>query len=180
MNFVRKKPDAGPPSKSPQASGSIHGAWRTIRFAALAASLFLAGCQTTTQWSLFASPTSAPAKRVEIDKTTQTLKAYEADRLVLLSRVSTGRAGHRTPSGSFQAGAKHLMHYSRLYHNAPMPFSVQVSGNYFIHGYHEVPAYPASHGCIRMPLDGDNPAQRFYQWVDAGTPIEIRGEWAGK
>lgn len=126
------------------------------------------------------SPPAIPAKRVEIDKTTQMLRAYEAGKLVFESRVSTGKRGKRTPSGNFTAGVKLRMHYSRLYDNAPMPFSVQVKGNYFIHGYKHVPERPASHGCIRLPLDGDNPARWFFEWVEPGTPISITGEWDGK
>jgi lipoprotein-anchoring transpeptidase ErfK/SrfK len=61
-----------------------------------------------------------------------------------------------------------------------MPWSVQVNGNYFIHGFTSVPDRPASHGCIRLPLTGDNPAKRFFDWVAPGTPIEITGDWAGK
>lgn len=119
-------------------------------------------------------------KKVIIDKTTQTLRAYEGENVIIESRVSTGKMGRRTPSGTFKAGYKERMHYSRLYDNAPMPWSVQVNGNYFIHGYSSVPDRPASHGCIRMPLTGDNPAKRFYEWVETGTPIEITGEWTGK
>ena len=119
-------------------------------------------------------------KRVIIDKTVQTLTAFEGERQVMQSRVSTGKAGQRTPSGNFTAGSKSLMHYSRLYDDAPMPYSVQVSGNYFIHGYTSVPNYPVSHGCIRMPLGGDNPAKRFYHWVESGTPVSIVGDWSGK
>jgi lipoprotein-anchoring transpeptidase ErfK/SrfK len=119
-------------------------------------------------------------KKVVIDKTTQTLRAYEGEQVIIESRVSTGKMGKRTPSGKFKAGYKEQMHYSRLYDNAPMPWSVQVNGNYFIHGFSSVPDRPASHGCIRMPLNGDNPAKRFYEWVETGTPIQIAGEWAGK
>ena len=57
---------------------------------------------------------------------------------------------------------------------------MQVNGNYSIHGFTSVPDHPASHGCLRMPLAGDNPAKRFFDWVEIGTPIEITGEWAGK
>ena len=123
---------------------------------------------------------SGAEKRVVIDKTKQTLFAYEGERLVLQSRVSTGRAGRRTPSGNFTAGIKLRMHYSRLYNNAPMPWSVQVNGNFFIHGFTSVPDHPASHGCIRLPLDADNPAKRFFDWVEPGIPIVIEGEWEGK
>lgn len=119
----------------------------------------------------------AAEKRVEIDKTRQVLRAYEDGNLFLETRVSTGRPGRETPSGVFSAGAKYRMHYSRLYDNAPMPYSVQISGNYFIHGYHDVPNWPASHGCIRVPLSGANPAARFYAWVEAGTLITIHGKW---
>ena len=80
---------------------------------------------------------------------------------------------------AFTAGDKFRMHYSKLYHHAPMPYSVQVTGNIFIHGFSYVPRWPASHGCIRVPLTGDNPARRFYEWVEFGTPIEISGRWEG-
>lgn len=122
-----------------------------------------------------------PAKRVEIDKTNQVLRAFEGDRLVFQSRISTGRGRKSTPNGTYTAGDKFPMHYSRLYERAPMPYSVQVSGNIFIHGFKYVPGHPASHGCIRLPLEeGDgNPAKQFYEWVETGTPIEISGDWQG-
>ncbi len=123
-------------------------------------------------------PPPPPPKRVVVDKARQELIAYEGETEVLRSHVSTGRMGRRTPSGSYTAGYKQRMHRSRLYNNAPMPFSVQFNGNYFIHGFTSVPKQPASHGCIRMPLDGDNPAKRFYEWAETGMPIEVIGEWA--
>jgi lipoprotein-anchoring transpeptidase ErfK/SrfK len=129
------------------------------------------------------APAQVPAtpgtatKRVEIDKSIQMLRAYEGERLVFESRVSTGKWDRSTPNGQFQASSKQRMHYSKLYHNAPMPYSVEVTGNVFIHGFSSVPRRPASHGCIRLPLDGDNPAKRFYEWIELGTPIEIHGRW---
>lgn len=118
-------------------------------------------------------------KRVVIDKSQQMLFGYEGERLMFETRVSTGRWDRSTPNGFYHAEEKHLVHYSRKYHNAFMPFSVLVTGNVFIHGYKEVPFYPASHGCIRVPLsDGKrNPAKCFFEWVEIGTPIEIRGQW---
>jgi hypothetical protein len=119
-------------------------------------------------------------KRVEIDRTKQELRAWQGNRLVLKSRISTGREGNKTPLGTFRAGPyKARMHYSSLYDNAPMPWSVQVVGNIFVHGYESVPPLPASHGCIRLPLEGGNPAKWFYHWIDIGTPIHVRGRWQG-
>jgi lipoprotein-anchoring transpeptidase ErfK/SrfK len=123
---------------------------------------------------------AAPGKHVEVDKTHQMLRAYEGDRLVIESHVSTGKWDKSTPNGQFTAGDKERMHYSKLFKNAPMPFSVQVVGDVFIHGFTSVPNHPASHGCIRVPLTGDNPAKRFYEWVERGTPIEVNGKWEGR
>jgi lipoprotein-anchoring transpeptidase ErfK/SrfK len=120
------------------------------------------------------------AKRVVIDRTKQELRAYQGKRMVLKSRISTGRQGKKTPAGTFRAGPyKARMHYSSLYDNAPMPWSVQVVGDIFVHGYQSVPGRPASHGCIRLPLDEGNPAKWFYHWVSIGTPVEITGRWRG-
>jgi hypothetical protein len=119
----------------------------------------------------------ASGKWAEVDKTDQVLRAYQGNTMVFESPVSTGREGHRTPNGIFLAGAKFRMHHSRRYHHAPMPYSVQIAGNDFIHGFRAVPARPASHGCIRLPLEQ---AQRFYTWVEPGTPIVVWGRWPGR
>jgi hypothetical protein len=117
-------------------------------------------------------------KRVEVDLANQRLRAYQGARLALDSHISSGREGRKTPPGDFRAGPlKSPMHRSRLYHNAPMPWSVQVHENIFIHGFQKVPRHPASHGCIRLPLAGANPAKWFYNWIDLGTPISIKGHW---
>lgn len=118
---------------------------------------------------------SGSGKRVIIDLSDQKLRAYQGSRLVMQTRISSGR-NNATPTGNFRAGPyKSVEHYSSLYNNAPMPFSVQVTGHIFVHGYTEVPNYPASHGCIRVPVTGFfNPAKRFYEWVDIGTPIRIQ------
>jgi hypothetical protein len=119
-------------------------------------------------------------KRVEVDCTTQQLRAWQGDSLILETPVSTGGAGHRTPTGDFTAGPiKVRIHYSSLYNNAPMPYSVQVIGNIFLHGHTSVPRFPASHGCVRIPLNRGNPAQWLYEWIDRGTTIRIQGRWQG-
>lgn len=113
-------------------------------------------------------------KRAEVNLKEQRLRAWEGQRLVLDTNVSSGKRG-RTPSGNFSAGPyKARKHYSSRYNNAYMPYSVQVTGHIFIHGYKSVPKYPASHGCIRVPyLTNGNPAKFFYEWINKGTPIKI-------
>jgi hypothetical protein len=145
-----------------------------IRAFVLTSLLFLVGTAIG-----LAQPAALPNanKYVLVDKTNQLLTAYEGDRLVFSCRISTGRQNLWTPNGDYHAGDKYLMHYSTLFHHAAMPYSVQVNGNIFIHGFADVPPWPASHGCIRMPLDGGNPARKFFYWVNTGTPIRIIGEW---
>jgi len=117
------------------------------------------------------------AKRIEISKKAQELRAYEGDLLILDTHVSTGRKGHSTPTGEFSASRKERMHYSHIYDDSPMPWAVQVDGNVFIHGFTSVPKYPASHGCIRVPLTKGNPAKWLWHWIDIGTPVTIGYDW---
>ena len=131
----------------------------------------------------FAGPPET-GKWVEIDKAHQKLRAYENGKLYMECHVSTGQKGG-PPRGSYVAGDKELLHRSKLFHNAPMPYAVELNGDYFIHGFTSVPNVPASHGCVRVPLSGGNPltgrnpAKQFYDWVEPGTPIEVVGVWGG-
>ena len=68
-----------------------------------------------------------------------------------ISTVSTGRPGYRTPTGLFTVLQRHVKHYSRKYGNAPMPYMQRLTwGGIALHGGN-LPGYPASHGCIRLP-----------------------------
>ncbi len=117
-------------------------------------------------------------KRVVINKTEQLLRGYQGDRLIIETRVSTGRKGYTTPNGTWTAGPeKSRMRYSRKYDNSPMPWAIQIYGGYFMHGYPSVPKRPASHGCVRLLLRDGNPAKWLWHWVDLGTPITIANDW---
>lgn len=68
-----------------------------------------------------------------------------------ISTVSTGRPGYRTPTGVFTVLQRRVEHYSSLYNNAPMPYMQRLTrGGVALHGG-DLPGYPASHGCIRLP-----------------------------
>jgi lipoprotein-anchoring transpeptidase ErfK/SrfK len=54
------------------------------------------------------------------------------------------------------------------YNNKSMYYSLYFVGGYAIHGYSPVPTYPASHGCLRIPIPS---AKRVYGWVSLGDPI---------
>jgi L,D-transpeptidase-like protein len=67
-------------------------------------------------------------------------------------RVSTGRNGYGTPTGSFRPYLLRRMHYSSKYENSPMPHSVFFRGGFAIHGTQYVKrlGIRASHGCVRL------------------------------
>lgn len=118
------------------------------------------------------------AKRVVINKKEQTLLAFQGERKVMTTNVSTGREAKQTPTGLFKAQAfKDPTHRSKLHNQAYMPWSVQIVGNVFIHGFKSVPGRAASSGCIRLPLTNGNPARWFYHWVEPGTSVQIGGKW---
>jgi hypothetical protein len=67
------------------------------------------------------------------------------------STVSTGKTGHSTPTGVFTILQKRVEHYSSKYDNAPMPYMQRLTwGGVALHAGN-LPGYPASHGCIRLP-----------------------------
>jgi hypothetical protein len=56
-----------------------------------------------------------------------------------------------------------------------------VDSNYFIrgyaiHGYHEVPTYAASHGCLRIPIPD---ASAVFGWLQIGNSVDVFNESGG-
>jgi hypothetical protein len=84
---------------------------------------------------------------------TQRAVVYRNGVPIGITTVSTGRPGYSTPTGVFTILQKHVEHYSNLYNNAPMPFMQRLTwGGVALHGGN-LPGYPASHGCIRLPQE---------------------------
>lgn len=120
-----------------------------------------------------------PEKFVEVSIGHQVMRAWQGRRLVMKTNVSSGAPGHATPMGKYKTGPiKQADKVSSIYESAPMPWSVQVVGDIFVHGSNSVPRYPASHGCIRMPLTGRNAARYFFKWVDLGVRVNILASWS--
>ncbi|HEU4957641.1 MAG TPA: L,D-transpeptidase family protein, partial [Sphingomicrobium sp.] len=68
------------------------------------------------------------------------------------STVSTGRKGYETPTGVFTVLEKKKEHYSKTYDNAPMPNMQRLTWKGIALHAGNLPGYPASHGCIRLPM----------------------------
>jgi len=113
------------------------------------------------------------------------------------SPISSGSEGYDTLPGSYRIMDKDIDHKSSIYgdyedfdgnvilqnidnrkdprppgtrfEGAKMYYFMRVYGGVGMHqGY--LPGYPASHGCIRLP---GHMAEKFYQHVQVGTPVEI-------
>jgi hypothetical protein len=65
--------------------------------------------------------------------------------------VSTGKPGHGTPTGIFTVLQKQVEHYSSKYDSAPMPYMQRLTWYGVALHAGNLPGYPASHGCIRLP-----------------------------
>lgn len=101
---------------------------------------------------------------------TQRAVVYRNGVPIGISTVSTGRPGYRTPTGVFVILQKHVEHYSNLYDDAPMPYMQRLTwGGVALHGGN-LPGYPASHGCIRLPHEF---AKLLYQVTHRGMTVIV-------
>lgn len=112
----------------------------------------------------------APEKlRVEISLASQRIALVKDGVPVYRARCSTGRPGYSTKRGEFVITNKERNHRSTIYH-VEMPYFMRLSCLDF--GMHagNVPNYPASHGCIRLPHDA---AEKLYSEVPIGTVVTV-------
>lgn len=105
-----------------------------------------------------------------VNRETQRLVVYRNGLPIGISTVSTGKPGHRTPTGVFTILQKQVEHYSSLYDSAPMPFMERLTWDgVALHGGN-LPGYPASHGCIRLPKAF---AEKLYGETRTGMTVVI-------
>ena len=113
---------------------------------------------------------SAGPERVVVSLGDQLAFLYRGDTLVAVSTISTGKDEKPTPTGIFSVLDKKPFYRSKKYDNAPMPWMQRIDQyGIALHGGFN-PGYPASHGCIRLPVAF---AKKLYGVTDLGTPIYI-------
>ncbi|WP_079228592.1 L,D-transpeptidase [Pseudomonas putida] len=90
---------------------------------------------------------------VVVSLTEQRAYVYRNGIAIGVSTVSSGKAGRETPTGVFSILQKKVEHQSSLYNSAPMPYMERLTWDGIaLHAGH-LPGYPASHGCVRLPLE---------------------------
>lgn len=128
------------------------------------------GSVDASTWGALASPkrpkprVRSPSNHIEIDQTRQVVMYIREGRVKWILHTSTGRNGY-THDGVYNVHRK-IAGYSpgRLYY--PSYFD----GLRAIHGWPEVPTYPASHGCARIPMWA---AQWAYDRAPMGMQVRV-------
>jgi hypothetical protein len=106
-------------------------------------------------------------RHVEVDISRQVMVLADGGKARHIFHVSTGAPATPTIRGHF-----HFYRKDPGFNSVGMYYSVYFIRGYATHGYHSVPAYNASHGCVRNPI----PNSKFiYNWISLGMSIYTYG-----
>lgn len=100
----------------------------------------------------------------------QRVHVYRNGVRIAVSTCSSGKPGHETPTGVFVVLQKDRDHRSSTYNNAPMPNMNRLTWSGIALHAGNLPGYPASHGCIRLPLKF---SALLFEVTHLGTPVII-------
>jgi peptidoglycan hydrolase-like protein with peptidoglycan-binding domain len=104
-------------------------------------------------------------KHVEVDISKQVMALVDDGEPKYVFHVSTGAAATPSDQGGYTFYRK-----DPGFNSLGMYYSVYYNRGEATHGYHSVPPYPASHGCIRNPI----PDSIFiYNWIDLGDKMYV-------
>ncbi|MBC1235860.1 ErfK/YbiS/YcfS/YnhG family protein [Nostoc linckia z18] len=111
---------------------------------------------------------------IQINLTKQRLIAWEGDRVVYGSAISSGKKSTPTLVGTFNIQSKFKTTRMRGtgYDVPNVPYAMFYQGNYGIHGayWHKRFGTPVSHGCVNL---APKHAKWLFGWASVGTPIVI-------
>lgn len=102
----------------------------------------------------------------------QRVHVYRNGIRIAASTCSTGKPGHTTPTGVFVVLEKDRNHHSSLYDDAPMPNMNRLTWSGVALHAGNLPGYPASHGCVRLPAKF---SELLFGVTHIGTPVIIAG-----
>ena len=121
-------------------------------------------------WHPERSPTGPLAVIVSLPR--QRVHVYRNGIRIAVSTCSSGKPGHETPTGVFVILEKDRDHHSSTYDNAPMPNMNRLTWSGVALHAGNLPGYPASHGCVRLPLEFSS---KLFGVTHLGTPVIIAG-----
>ena len=125
------------------------------------------------EWIWDASLAPAGPMLLVVNLTTQRAYAYRNGVRIGASTISSGKPGKKTPTGVFQILQKNKDHKSNLYNSAPMPYMQRLTWDGIALHAGNLPGYPASHGCIRLPYEF---ARLLFEVTTMGMTIVVTDE----
>jgi hypothetical protein len=108
-------------------------------------------------------------RHVEVYRAQGVTLLVENGKVVRALHSSSGKRGYGTPAGSFSIFRKERNSWSVPY-QVWLPYASYFNGGIAFHGYQDVPAVPASHGCVRLPL---TEAPTAYNFMTIGTRVSV-------
>jgi hypothetical protein len=109
---------------------------------------------------------------VYVDLGRQRATVYRNGVRIGVSTISSGKDGYDTPTGVFTILEKDKDHRSRTYDDAPMPYQQRLTWKGVAMHAGNLPGFPASHGCVRLPLEF---AKRLFAITPMGGTVVIAG-----
>ena len=124
------------------------------------------------QWLLYPEIAPDGPVLVYVDLGRQRATVYRNGVRIGVSTISSGKDGYSTPTGVFTILEKDKDHRSRTYDDAPMPYQQRLTWKGVAMHAGNLPGYPASHGCVRLPMEF---AKRLFQVTPMGGTVVIAG-----
>ena len=109
---------------------------------------------------------------VYVDLGRQRATVYRNGVRIGVSTISSGKDGYETPTGVFTILEKDEDHRSRTYDDAPMPFQQRLTWKGVALHAGNLPGFPASHGCVRLPMEF---AKKLFTVTPMGGTVVIAG-----
>jgi hypothetical protein len=104
-------------------------------------------------------------RHAEADLTNQLLALIDGNTVVWIFPISSGKPSTPTILGDYQ-----IYYREPGYNSEGMYYSDFFIRGYAIHGYNPAPDYPASHGCLRLPIADAIPA---YNWLALNDWVDV-------
>ena len=121
-------------------------------------------------WAPRISTTGPVLVYVDLDR--QLATVYRNGVRIGVSTISSGKDGYETPRGVFTILEKDVDHRSRTYDDAPMPFQQRLTWKGVALHAGNLPGFPASHGCVRLPLEF---SKLLFKTTEMGGTVVIAG-----
>ena len=101
---------------------------------------------------------------------------YRGSVMIAATTISSGKDGKDTPVGTYPILQKNAVHKSSLYDDASMPFMQRLTWDGIAIHAGRNPGFPASHGCIRVPLGF---AKQLFGVTTLGTTVTVTDDFEG-